>query len=379
MVERSRWFRLAGLILLQSFLPSILYSTPPAPIRLWQFDSGGAISKPVVNGGIIFIASNSGEIYAISEATGRQVWTYNFRADGMTVFGGDPFLYDGVVVVGANQQNCGNGYHGYVYALEQRTGKLRWKLATPGVGTNFVRVDDNIIFGTRRDEWISVQLKTGRINWKFHAPLTDGQCYENSAPDSDSESIVVVAHNRELFGLDRAGHRIWSRVSNAAVSTNPFVYMDVAYFGTTDMHVHGVIPSTGEELADFSVPATPVRGFTWGGANDETVFSFGLIEKEEHKQHLLLAYRDGFERVLWSRDLRGDPGAGTPYYWNNFIVTGNCQGLIAAYSPNDGRPQWNATVKGCVQTIAGGTSTLFVGVKEGTLYSFGYPKEATRP
>ncbi len=385
MVTRSFWVKLVAVAAMNCCLAAsasqhrqATHSTPRVPSILWQFDAGGPIStKPVVSGELLFVGSNSGKIYALKKETGKQVWTYDSRADGMTVFRGDPLPYGDVVIVGATEEGCATNQRGYVYGLEQQTGNLRWKVAVPGVRTSFVQMDNAAIFGTGQDEWISIELRTGKLNWKFRAPLSDHQCHENSLPATDGVNIVVVSHDRTLYGLNGAGHKVWEKLWNVPVSTNPFVYKDVAYIGGTDKHVYGVNPATGEGMVDLPVPAIPVGGFIWGGKHeDESEFSLGSIESNGNKRNVLLAYSDEFEHVLWSLDSDVEWKCEAPYYWQGLVLAGNCSGQITAYRANDGRPQWNAAVKGCVQVLAGDRSAFYVGVKQGTLYSLGYPPQA---
>jgi outer membrane protein assembly factor BamB len=385
---RSLWAKLVVVAAVHGFLVAAAsqcgqatHSAPLVPGILWQFDAGGTIStKPVANGELLFVTSDSGKIYALKKDTGKKVWTFDSHSDGIAVFRGGPLLYGEVVIVGATEQSCVTNQRGYIYGLEQRTGNLRWKAAVPGVRTNLLQMGNAAIFGTGQNEWISVELRTGKLNWKFSAPDSDHRCYENSSPATDSVNIVVVARNLKLYGLDAAGRKVWEKLSDAAVSTNPFVYKDVAYFGTTNKHVYGVNPATGEALVDLPVPAMPMRGFIWGGEHgDESEYSIGLVESNGSKRNVLLAYSDEFERVLWSHDSDAEWRCETPFYWHNLVLVGDCSGQITAYTANDGRPQWNAAVNGCVRILAGDRLAFFVGVEQGTLYSLGYPPQAHDP
>lgn len=241
----------------------------------------------------------------------------------------------------------------------------------PGVRTSFTQLDFALVFGTGRDEWISLDLRTGKLNWRFPAPSSGDHCYENSTPDTDGVSVVVVAHNLMLYGLDGTGRKVWQKLARAAVSTNPFVYKDVEYFGSANRHVYGVNPATGEQLADLPVQAAPVRGFIWGGENDaEEIFFFGLIEKGGQERHLLLAYSDEFEREFWSSGSNTTWTSGVPMAWRDEVIAGNCQGAITAYRALDGALRWDGHVAGCVKGITHDDSELYIAVRKGVVYAY---------
>lgn len=343
------------------------------PHLLWQFDTGGAVSaEPVPSGALLFVVSDSGKIYALKRETGKEVWAYDFRPDGMTVSLGAPLLYGDVVIVGVTRKDCETSQRGYIYSLEQQTGRLLWKIAVPGVRTKLVQIDRAAVFGTGQDEWISVDLTAGKLNWKFGASDPPRECYANSSPATDGVNIVVATHDRKLHGLDGTGRQLWEKLAGATVSTNPFVYKDVAYFGARNKHVYGVNPGTGETLVDLAVPGVPEGDFIWGEvAGDYFVYSLASVDRNGITPSLLLAYSDEFEKVVWLERSDGELKCRTPYYWHGLVLAGNCNGQITAHRANDGYPQWKVGVKGCIRTLTGDRSAFFVGVEPGTLYSFG--------
>lgn len=351
-------------------------SRPSAvPHLLWQFDTGGAVSvEPVASGALLFVVSDSGKIYALKRNTGKKVWVYDFRPDGMMVSLGAPLLYGDAVIVGVTGKDCASNQRGYIYSLEQQTGKLAWKMAVPGVRTNLVPIDRAAVFGTGQDEWISVDLTEGKLNWKFGARDPQGECYANSSPATDGVDMIVVTHDGKLHGLDGTGRQLWQKLAGAPVSTNLLVYKDVAYFGAMNKHVYGVNPMTGETLVDIAVPGVPERDFIWGEvAGDYFVYSLASVDRNRITPNLLVAYSDEFEKVVWSEPCGGELKCRAPYFWHGLVLTGNCKGQIAARRANDGYPEWEVDVKGCIGTIGGDGSAFLVGVEAGILYSFGGP------
>ena len=83
----------------------------------WKFQTGGeVISSPAVVGGVVYVGSNDGRLYAIDEATGALKWKFATGArDALLRLR----LPDGVVFFGS--------YDGNFYAVDAATGKVRWK------------------------------------------------------------------------------------------------------------------------------------------------------------------------------------------------------------------------------------------------------------
>lgn len=94
-----------------------------------------------MSGNVLFIGSCGGKFYALEKVTGKELWSYDTRTDGgPRSFHGDPFLYDGLVLI-TTERGCGPNT-GFVYAFDQQAGKLRWKVPASGPSTGLVRLGD---------------------------------------------------------------------------------------------------------------------------------------------------------------------------------------------------------------------------------------------
>ena len=84
----------------------------------WALATSGAVeSSPAVAGGVVYIGSDDGHVYALKAATGARLWAYDTGAPVVS----SPAVSGGVVYVGA-----GNGT---VYALRTATGARVWSRA----------------------------------------------------------------------------------------------------------------------------------------------------------------------------------------------------------------------------------------------------------
>lgn len=156
---------------------------------------------------MLFIGSCGGKFYALDKVTGKELWSYDTRTDGgPRSFHGDPFLYDGLVLI-TTERGCGPNT-GFVYAFDQQAGKLRWKVPASGPSTGFVRLGTSVIFGTSQDEWESVDAHSGKINWIFSSAFPDPQCESRKSPVTDGVDVYFFTHGNNLHALGPSGRSL---------------------------------------------------------------------------------------------------------------------------------------------------------------------------
>lgn len=132
---------------------------------IWAFDTSDRItSAPLVNGGIVFIATWHGEIFALNRARGTMLWVYTLNSktkqsviDGV---GGSMALAGGKLYAG--------DYRGELICLDGQHGRLLWRfatgaqiLATPIVAAGYV------YFGSDDGYFYALNGTTGRPAWRF--------------------------------------------------------------------------------------------------------------------------------------------------------------------------------------------------------------------
>jgi eukaryotic-like serine/threonine-protein kinase len=85
----------------------------------WRIQTGGMVeSSPTVSGGVVYIGSGDGYLYALDALTGEERWRFGTgRAITST-----PTLAGGLVYVGSRD--------GSFFALDAKSGRQRWRVAT---------------------------------------------------------------------------------------------------------------------------------------------------------------------------------------------------------------------------------------------------------
>lgn len=329
-------------------------------------------SQPTVGGDLLFIGSCAGKFYALNKATGKEVWSYDTRADGgPRSFHGNPLFYQERVVIATD-----HGCEGYVYAFNQRSGKLLWKTYASGPSTGFARIDNSIVFGTRGDEWISIQLDTGKENWRSTPDSQDTQCEIRSQPVTDGGNVFFVTHDGTIHALDGAsGREAWKYSPPAPITTSLFAYRHVLYFGTRDGRVYGINPSDTKIVVQVKTFATPIGRFVSGNGPREFQYVFGT-KKTGNTDGVLIALGDDFE-LLWAVPSESEWSSEVPHLWNGMIVAGDCRGNFKAYHDVTGALLWNYHVKGCIRSFGHDQTTLYIGTQEGAVYAY-QPSSSSR-
>src|SRR5437588_2975895 len=86
---------------------------------LWQFRAGSSVrSAPILEDGILYVASVGGILHAIDSVTGRSKWKFQAPAQIHST----PSTSENRVLFGCDD--------GKVYALDRHTGNKLWEIAT---------------------------------------------------------------------------------------------------------------------------------------------------------------------------------------------------------------------------------------------------------
>jgi outer membrane protein assembly factor BamB len=289
-----------------------LYAVDSASgVLRWTFAAGAPVnSSPLVAGGLVYFGSVDGNFYALDTASGKLAWKFQtggerrFTAPGIhgispktemmpdpfDVFLSSPALANGTVYFGSGDRN--------VYALEARTGALKWKFSTgdvvhasPAISGGVVYIgswdryfyaldaesgkmiwrfetgDDRVIynqigiassaavmngvvyFGCRDGHFYAVDATTGALKWSH-----DNQMGWVIASPAVREGVVYfpTSDGTRFKALDAVSGRVVFSIANKDVSfSSPALVNQFAYYGTTDGWLHAVDIKTGQIAHEF--------------------------------------------------------------------------------------------------------------------------------
>ena len=347
--------------------------------KVWAFATKGAVrSSPAVAGGAVFFSSVDGNVYAVDAATGHERWHYStggerrFTAPGIhgiapghemmpdpyDVFLSSPAVSGGIVFVGSGDHS--------VYALDAATGALRWKYATGNVVHASPAVADGTVYIGSWDRYMyALDAKSGALRWKFETG-DDRTIYnqvgiQSSALIADGK-VYFGCRDSHFYAVDaHTGRLVWSHDEHGSwVVGAPAIAGNTVYYTTSD------------EKKFFALDAA-TGAPRWAMKYGTYAFASPSIAGNE-------AYFGTFDGRLYGVDITNGKIAA------RFSTDASRQNLAQYLAPDDSldlRPFYtDPTLDGVMvalhrvyglgsiaasATISGGV--LFIGSTEGTLYA----------
>lgn len=241
----------------------------------WHFETkgGGINSSPAVSDEGVFFMSADGSFYALDPASGKQLWKFQtggerrFEAHGLhgvtphnqtipdswDLFLSSPALYAGAVYFG-----CGDGN---VYALDAKTGQLKWKAHTGDVvHASPAIVDGTVYIGSWDSYLYALDAATGKELWKFKTgedhEISNQVGIQSSAAVADGV-VYFGCRDSHLYAVDaKTGREKWNFSAKGSwVISSPAVRDGIVYFGTSDSQLFRAHDAqTGERR--FELPAS---------------------------------------------------------------------------------------------------------------------------
>jgi outer membrane protein assembly factor BamB len=233
---------------------------------LWKFKTAADVnSTPAVAHGAVYVLSLDGNAYALDARSGKQIWKFKTegesRLDAAGLYGMAPsrevvpdvwdFFLSSPAVDGETVYFGSGDRH--VYALDARTGALRWKFETGDVvhsspaianGTLYVGCWDGLLY--------ALNAETGRLLWKF-ATGVDATHFMQGIPGSPSVAsgtVVFGSRDGNIYALDaNTGKLIWKQGNEGSwVVASPAILGNTVYITTSDsMKLRALDLKTGTE------------------------------------------------------------------------------------------------------------------------------------
>jgi outer membrane protein assembly factor BamB len=215
-----------------------LYAADVANGKLkWKFDLGdGAVqrilpaneppysfdylkSSPVVHDSVLYVGSGNGKLYAVDAKTGALKWT--FASGGM--IRSTPLVHGAHVYVGS--------WDGKLYCVDRQSGHETWSYQTKdAVQASPAYADGKIVFGGRDPRLFALDAETGTEVWTH--PYTDGSWVESSAVVRGNTLYVGSSDSLKLSAFDiPSGKEIWTFHTNGWSWMTPLVDDGVVYIG----------------------------------------------------------------------------------------------------------------------------------------------------
>ena len=304
----------------------VVFPTKLPVKELWGDKVGGGKKQvklrlglgPAYDDGLVFAASDKGELAAVNLETGRQVWVKKFKKMQLSA---GPGAGSGMVIVGSTK--------GWVIALEAASGKERWR----------VRINSELLSAPAISEKIVVMRS---VDGRLHGfDASDGKelwSVEQQVPRLSlrGTAIPVIAKEIAVSGFDNG------KVMAVSLTTGDTVW-DTALatpHGRTELDRLVDVDSAVSVIGD-NVFATGFQGRTamialdsgqiWW-AHDMSSYR-GLAADEENLyvtesdgSVVALRQRDGSE--IWRNDKLKRRGLSTPAVTSTAIAVADYQGYL---------------------------------------------------
>ena len=132
----------------------------------WTYDAKLPVPGDLaVDGDRVLLGSRTYELIALDAASGRERWKHYYWFSWIE---SPPVVRDGTIYTGSSDATK-------VYAIDSRSGKLRWKTAVPGFAWARTAVSDDLVIaatsgagkypGFRTGSLVALDRKTGAIRW----------------------------------------------------------------------------------------------------------------------------------------------------------------------------------------------------------------------
>ena len=231
----------------------------------WKFNTQGIVRcKPAIADGNVYFESDDGNLYALSAKSGSKLWSHNIgnkikRILPNTIFKGNywdymqssPCVNNGTVFAGSGD-SC-------LYALDSKTGNLKWKFRTGGIVRSSPTVSNGIIYFGSWDGFIyALNEKDGSFVWKFD---TRGKYYKNVQPSPRIANGILYCGSRNpyFYALDaKTGNEIWKYSYKFSwVESSATIHKGVAYVGSSDLKkIFAFNSKTGKVIWTLNINGT---------------------------------------------------------------------------------------------------------------------------
>ncbi len=227
------------------YLPASTNLRPPY-WRVWTLGGRTLLEfPPVMAEGKLFLLKNNGAVYAIDKRTGKVRWR---RRMGVLA-AGSPAYGNGRVFV--TLLSRGRTKPGLVAALRSRDGKVLWSRPLPARSESSPVFDnDRIYFGSENGNVYALRAGDGAVRWKFHAAgavkcalaLADGKLYFGD-------------YNGHVYAIRQAdGSQVWSTGTKGSTFglragnfySTPAVAYGRVYIGNTDGKMYSLSSDNGK-------------------------------------------------------------------------------------------------------------------------------------
>lgn len=216
--------------------------------RVWVFMDGDWIgSSPCVSadGKVVYVGlefgliNKRGGVAAVGATTGRALWTY-YEMSGLTHASPAVSIKLGVVVCGCNDN--------FIYCLDRKSGKLKWKFETKGEVKYSSVFDEKrriVIVASMDGNVYCLSTDTGDVYAIFSAV---GAFY--STPFLHQDCVFIGSLDKWVYCFSlKIKEMIWKFETKGRIFASPVVYKNSLFIGSNDGRLYEIDTVRGEAIS----------------------------------------------------------------------------------------------------------------------------------
>ncbi|MEK6405882.1 MAG: PQQ-binding-like beta-propeller repeat protein [Acidobacteriota bacterium] len=380
----------------------------------WSFPTGDWVTgTPVVSGGVVYVGSWDGNMYALRESDGAVLWSYNagtIRIDPCS----DTYGIDGTAALSGGKLYFGTG-QAQLHAVNAANGQAIWRtqLADPTQafhiygsplvfdGKIYIGLASHCVNPCITGRLVCVDASDGRVLWNF-ATAPDGSkggaVWSSATVDpgrrmiyvgtgnfctgADTHSSAVIALNADTGALVWEFKKLRADLNNLDFGASPVLFdidgRQMLAIPSKDGHCYGLHRATGELIWDTVVTDGDSRGGSISSpATAYGKIFFGATVRVATGKVVALDQRDG--RIVWDTPL-SLPVIGAAAVAGGAVFVGGADGRLRAFDASTGSEVWNSPEH---NQMLGGVSisaaSLFIGSTDNSVYAFSLPNVGPQP
>lgn len=313
-------------------------------------------STPAVAGELLYIGSCSGRFYALDPRSGNIRWRYDTARDGAGAqFHGDALITTELVIVPADGEP-----RAHLYAFDRNTGAVRWQRPfAGGVPVDVLRGGETVYTLTMPGDLVALDLATGVVRWTFTGGARNPQRPPGS-PALAEGRVLFASRSGEVYAVEAAtGGLLWKRALGGELNTSVTVIGDGVYVGSLDGQLHLLKLESGEVEASFDA-----GGRLFGNLIPTGTGILALADRGT-----LLHIQPDLRGVHWRWQGSSQWSSFRPLLWQGMVLLGNEAKELVAIRLADGVKDWSVPASGVVRGlgVSPDGETLFAGTLAGAV------------
>jgi outer membrane protein assembly factor BamB len=247
---------------------------------------------------------------------------------------------------------------GHLYAFDLVSGRVAWKLPSPGgVSAQVLGQDGRLFAQAASGEVWAIEASTGRRVWLHRSVGPGAAGWRQVDPVLAGERLVVGWPSGDIEALDAGtGQLLWRVSLGKTPNTSVVAVGDNILVGTLDGRLHRLALADGRALTPLELGGMP-----FGDLVNAARCVLVLTAKDGYSLSCLDAARG---TSVWKRTFPSELTTFRPLLLGDVVVVGY-KGQLVGLGMDDGVDAWSCPVDGVPRGLNADKERLYVGTLSG--------------